>query len=138
MNPQYERWRASIPFSNAQIVAALREDAAGAYHEFGRLKMTRAADHLERTGRLSSWMFRQALPRLIKRCAICGKVALYRYGLSGRCRTHRLIPTIAFTRKIARLELKSSALASDKKAADYLALDAKSQIGRAIKHRQHK
>jgi hypothetical protein len=94
-----ETWRATIPWTDDQISAALDAEAeeterANDTRGGGSWlsdKLRRAAAHLRSTHRLSSWMLRYAVPRLVKSCGICGKTALYRYGSAGRCREHRKV-----------------------------------------------
>jgi hypothetical protein len=96
----YQDWRDAVPFTDAEVCAALREAAAVEVNTFMAQKRLRAAEFLERTGKLSSGMLGLALPFLVRVCdivgpegALCGKPALYRYGSHGRCRAHKaLIP----------------------------------------------
>ena len=87
----YERWRSSIPFSDAAIAAALEAEAldlevAGKTFWANRLRH-RAARVLQ--GRVCSGDLRYSLGRLVTLCNVCGKTALYRYGNEGRCRKHK-------------------------------------------------
>ena len=101
----YAAWRRTIPFTNAQIVAALRAEAAAQPNAFMTGRWAFRADYLERTGRLSSRTLAAALGRLVTVCACCGKKALYRHGVEGRCREHRLVLTPAVVARRARWEM---------------------------------
>lgn len=86
----YEAWRASVPWTDGEILEALdqalREMTPTAW---GRVKRQAMRDHLATTGRLTRRVMREALPYLVKTCGVCGRPALYRYGCHGRCREHR-------------------------------------------------
>ncbi len=86
----YYTWRSGIPFTDAQIEIAIRDEAA-AQVPFLKSRYERLADHLYKTGRLSSKMMAVAMHRLVKHCHVCGKKALYRRGNTGTCREHRLV-----------------------------------------------
>jgi hypothetical protein len=96
---RYERhkamvaWRAKFPWSNEEVVAAL-EEIVNATEGTWRLQcsayhLRRAADFIRRTGRVTGWAMRQALPVLIRTCATCGAKATHRIGVEGRCRLHK-------------------------------------------------
>lgn len=104
----YEAWRRTIPFTNAQVVAAIRAEAAAQPNAFMAARWAFKADYLERTGRLSSRTLASALGRLITVCACCGKKALYRQGVTGRCREHRLVPDAHVTARQERIEMFES------------------------------
>lgn len=86
----YEDWRKSVPFTDEQIISALRRGLENLHHNQWILdRATRHVEHFERTGRLSSKLLGYALPYLVERCGICGKTAHYRYGSAGRCKAHK-------------------------------------------------
>lgn len=85
----YADWRAGVPFTDAEVIAALEQDAEHQPNDYMRQKRLRDANYLRRTGRLSSGILGLALPYLVRICSVCGKVALYRYGSHGRCKTHK-------------------------------------------------
>lgn len=94
----YYDWRRKVPWTDAEIAAALREAATAEPNAYMAEKRRNAADFLERTGRLSSGLLGLALPFLVRVCDVvdasghlCGKPALYRYGSHGRCRTHKAL-----------------------------------------------
>lgn len=86
-----EKWRAGIPWSNAEVAEAI-EQAAETVPAYNSARYRRLAEYLLGGGRVSSIMLRIALPVLVKTCGVCGKTALYRIGRLGRCRTHRDVP----------------------------------------------
>lgn len=85
----YAGWRASLPWTDAEFLAAMERIAAAAPNAFMARHYQRMAEHLARTGRLTRAVVSLTLPFLITRCGLCGKTALYRYGNEGRCRVHR-------------------------------------------------
>jgi len=113
----YAHWRTTIPWSNEEIVAQLRRDAADRPATDGgsvymRQKYTSWADWVERTGRLSGAIVRHCLPALITTCAICKKTALYRQGVEGRCSAHRMILSAPVAARKLRAEEASVQYAS--------------------------
>lgn len=88
----YAAWRRSVPFTDTQIVAALRDLGNTVPSDFLKNRYYGLAAYLERTGRLSSIMLSLVVDRLITACACCGKKALYRAGNEGRCREHKYVP----------------------------------------------
>jgi len=92
---RYRAWRQSVPWSNAEVVAALRQDADEVPSEWLAEKYRRRANKLEQGARLSSLDVRRVADRLITTCEFCGKKAFYRTKLSGRCREHRNMPSEA-------------------------------------------
>ncbi len=103
----YQDWRATVPWTNDQIAAALEADAAVAPNEYMRMKYQRLAEWV-RSGRLSSKALSQALPRLVKVCAVCQKVALYRMGNEGRCRAHKHVLSKPVVTRRIRNELSNA------------------------------
>lgn len=82
------KWRATIPWTDAEIAAAIRE--AGANEPpYVAGKREKLAAYFERSGHLSKWILVIALPYLVRKCFCCGKPALYRKGVWGMCRVHR-------------------------------------------------
>lgn len=94
----YEEWRATIPFTNEQIVAAMREHAKIQMTPYWVERWNGFADHIEKTGRVGKAALGAALPFLVKYCAVCGKKALYRVGCEGRCSGHRFVVQAAVAR----------------------------------------
>ena len=89
----YGRWRASLPWSDDDICAALELYASDCRRRWGdsdcidrRLAFNKQG---VRMGRLSRFILGKALPYLVKSCHVCGKTALYRRGNHGACRLHR-------------------------------------------------
>jgi hypothetical protein len=102
----YDAWRASIPWSTAQIVAALDAESARVPTEFLREKRMAQARRLEQTGRLSTRILNAVLPALITQCVgpDCSRPALYRIGTRGYCRIHKTSPNAALPERAARRE----------------------------------
>lgn len=118
----FARWRATVPFTDEQIIAALLEHAARCPPGSGEARDHAFwADVVKRTG-LTAKAYRRALPILVKTCAICGKKALYRMGSEGRCSAHRsqLTRGAVYTRDLCRQ--KSASIEAAKKRSDYKAL----------------
>jgi hypothetical protein len=63
---------------------------------------------LARRGWICGFMLRVAIPRLVKRCALCGKKALYRRGNEGRCGTHRDVAEQYSAARQQRFAMKSA------------------------------
>ena len=84
----YAAWRDEIPWTNAEIVQALRADTTDRA-PYLKERRERTALYLEKGGRLSKKILSMALPLLITKCTLCGKKALYRKGSRGYCRAHR-------------------------------------------------
>lgn len=107
----YDDWRANIPWTNAEIVAALDAEAERVPNEFLREKRLAQARWLEQTGRLSSRALRAVLPALITQCVgpDCSRPALYRIGRLGYCRIHKISPTAAYPARAAQRERQDSA-----------------------------
>ena len=90
-NPQgsYDAWRKTIPWTNAEIALAFREEAK-ALPPYLQEKRLWQARHLDQPGaRVSRNALTMVLPRLVKTCVLCGKTALYRAGVQGYCRAHK-------------------------------------------------
>jgi hypothetical protein len=92
----YQSWRASIPFTDEQIITALDESANTIQNDYIRRRAIDANNYFARTRRLSQYLFALAAPFLIKTCNVCadtGKTrkALYRTVHEGRCSEHRHI-----------------------------------------------
>lgn len=87
----FDEWRASIPFSNEQIAAALDRAAAESATHAPKTaaKYQALAARLRETGRPWAQLVRAALPYLVTKCAVCGKKALYRIEALGACSAHR-------------------------------------------------
>jgi hypothetical protein len=91
----YRRFRATIPFSDEQIAAVLDElaDEAPPTRRDGRpskwtAEMYRRLAFQVRAGHMSGGIIRIVADRLVKTCP-CGRPALYRFGMAGRCSAHK-------------------------------------------------
>jgi len=91
-NTGYFRWRKTIPWSDAEIIAALRDEAQRSPNDWVREARTARADRFERSHRLSNFLVAQVLHVLVVRCEVCGETAHYRIGSRGFCREHRTSP----------------------------------------------
>ena len=80
-----------MPWTDEEVIIALREEADAMPNEFMRQRRLREARWLEKSGSLSASMFRTASSRLVRQCAICGRPALYRWYVEGRCRAHKMV-----------------------------------------------
>ncbi len=118
----YEDWRNNVPWTNAQIVEAMRAEADAHPSEFRRAAIRKWADHVETTGRLSSKALGLALARLVVKCEFCERKALYRLGNVGRCSKHRDIKHEHTEQKARRLAFKAAMLERKRKAFDYAQL----------------
>ena len=99
----YQQWRATVPWTNEEIALALEATAAVRAHEFTKQYwLTRAA--AVRRDRVRNRDLAEALPFLIRRCAVCGKRALYRSGNSGFCREHKYSKDVYAEAKRKRME----------------------------------
>ena len=105
MNPEYVAWRARIPFSDAEIADALHAEALERARESERAWL-RVEARKARAGWVSGKGLNEALPRLVKVCGVCGKTALYRLNMVGRCRDHRFVPERATLRRNAEREIR--------------------------------
>jgi len=94
----YARWRARVPFSDEQFAAAYEADAeklAASGHDY-RAEFCRRRAAACRRGHVGRVDLFNVLDRLITKCNLCDKPALYRYGMFGRCRRHHTISTEGF------------------------------------------
>lgn len=92
----YDEWRASVPFTDDQIAAALEQCAVEQEtlgHTFLSARYRRLADRA-REGHVYSQSLRLALPLLVTHCALCDRKALYRRGTEGRCQIHKSVGTV--------------------------------------------
>jgi hypothetical protein len=123
-NPeQYRQWRATVKWTDTQIVAALREYAEGLTHEqqkYLRDRVEYEANRIEQTGRMSGIALTHALHVLIKFCDVddCGKKALYRVGGEGRCSKHRMVPEKFSAAKRKRIDENSKQIEETKNYYD--------------------
>lgn len=113
MKPSEERraeafrsWRATLPFTDEEFVAAFERLARAVEHENSYLAnlYRNQGQWLTKTGRLNQKMVSMALLELIKTCSICGKKALYRTSSEGRCSKHRDIKSKYVIEKLKRKE----------------------------------
>lgn len=88
----YEEWRASIPWTDEEICAALEQylERLPVERGFEAFHVRRHLERLRRTGRLGAFTLRAVLPLLITTCAVCKRKAIYRHGCKGFCSYHRL------------------------------------------------
>lgn len=98
----YEEWRATVPWTAKQIADVMRlvvhaNDTTG----YKKEQYRKWADHVEKTGRISSRALGVALPFLITKCELCERKALYRLGNVGRCSKHRDVKSAAHERQRA-------------------------------------
>lgn len=98
----WDRWRAKIPFTDAEILAALDSEIAEGGR--GEAKTREVREWFARTQILTWGLYRHLLPRLVRICGICRKPAHYRYGHEGRCREHKMLATTGFQRRVAIIE----------------------------------
>lgn len=118
----YDKWRAAVPWTNEAIAVALDAEATdletGGQSVWLASKYRNAAEYL-RSGRpLSGAILRMVLGRLITVCTLCGKTALYRYGMQGRCREHRMEATPGFLQRNLMFNLRSAGLDGHKNLVD--------------------
>jgi hypothetical protein len=115
----YEDWRNTVPWTNAQIVEAMRAEAEVHPSEFRRVAIHKWADHIESTGRLSSKALGMVLGRLVTTCEFCERKALYRLGNVGRCSKHRDVKHEHTDERSKRHEFRSAMFERSRKAFDY-------------------
>lgn len=105
--PGWADWRAQLPFTDAQVVEALR----AAIRQMAPRHLERFGPNYERVAkgiesgrwRVSPWNLRMALPYLVRWCELCGKTALYRFGHHGRCLDHKFVRSAAVDARQRRL-----------------------------------
>jgi hypothetical protein len=120
----YEDWRNTVPWTNAQIVEAMRAEADVHPSEFRRVAIRKWADHVETTGRLSAKALGFVLGRLVTVCEFCERKALYRLGNVGRCSKHRDIKNEHTEARARRLQFKHAMMERRQKAFDRNQLEA--------------
>lgn len=108
---RYDSWRRSIPYTNEEIAEALEELSSQQTSRFLKIREDCGAAAVRR-GRLSSYLYVRALSVLVKKCALCGKKALYRYQNSGRCSVHRHIQTLQYKKYAREQDSRNGALAT--------------------------
>ncbi len=113
---KYREWRRTVPWTNAEIIHALRTIAAEQPNEFLRERYERKAEWIETYHRFNARMLSEALPYLIRVCnyvtdegKVCGGRALYRYGNDGRCKTHKMHASQGYAERQRRFEVTSHA-----------------------------
>jgi hypothetical protein len=111
-------WRASIPFTDEQIAAAIETAGIETGNEHLQARYQGSADFVRRTGRLTRWILGVALHRLVVRCEFCDKTALYRVGSAGRCSAHKGITSAYKAAARARWEARSEMVGQERKASD--------------------
>ena len=88
----YIRWRKTIPWTDAEILAALRDEVQRSPNDWIKDARTARADRFEQSHRLSRFLLSQVIHVLVACCEVCGKTAHYRVGSRGFCRAHRTSP----------------------------------------------
>jgi hypothetical protein len=93
MTAPYAEWRATIPFTNAEVAQAILDEVAEAVcsQDEWKERQRKVAAYLLAGGDLTPAELHLMLPRLIKRCNVCGRKALYRVKMEGRCSQHRMV-----------------------------------------------
>jgi hypothetical protein len=119
----YQRWRATVPWTTEEIVTALREIAGAESSDFLKHRWNFYANYVERTGKFSAMVLSMALPILIKKCALCGKTALYRLANEGRCREHKMVPAESAQERRRRIDLGSADISESNKNFDKRQMD---------------
>lgn len=97
------------PVPIARIIAALAKSArlsAGNEQKQARIDL----EYVLETHRVPKHIFKRALPWIVQACGICGKVAMYRYGVDGRCHAHMSIQTSGQQKRLAMFRIKADAL----------------------------
>ena len=119
----YRRWRARIPYSDAQIIAAIEKWRADNSHgdkktdAYITMRANSMRGAIER-GYLSRSIFVAVLPYLVTHCAICDRSAHYRYGDEGRCREHRSVKPGWYGQWSARKDQKNAAASAQQNEFD--------------------
>jgi len=90
---RYQEWRARVPWSDSEIIYAMRRLAETHPAPHVKKYWNDMADKLARDGRLSGKVLSGVLPDLVLLCDECGKKALYRVGFKGYCREHKRTDT---------------------------------------------
>lgn len=111
-------WRATIPFTDEQILLAIRQQRAALPSDDVRALWDRRVQHFLTTKRLSAWLFSTLLPYLVTTCGICGKKALYRSHLLGLCRTHRYIKSEAEVKRLRLLQVRHAHLSRERQVRE--------------------
>lgn len=121
-----EAWRARIPFTNAQVIAALQAIAAET-HERSRAhwRAIKGAEWIAASGRLSQKLLNMAVPRLVTTCGVCRQPATRRYGYFGRCDRHAHLVPREVDASLERLTRRSADIAATKRQRDYRDLNKK-------------
>lgn len=109
---RYLRWRTTIPFTDEECAQAM-EEAATSLNEFLNARYRHRAGQIRR-GYLAGRDLGIILPILIKTCNLCGKKALYRTGVEGRCRDHRHSKSLTARERVKRLEAGAAVLNRDR------------------------
>ena len=88
----YLAWRKTIPWTDAEIIAALRDEVQRSPNDWIKDARTARADRFEQSHRLSKFLLSQVIHVLVVRCEVCGEAAHYRVESRGFCRAHRTSP----------------------------------------------
>lgn len=115
---EFARWRATIPFTDAQILEALEQHRDTHQVKYFRQCIDSTIRSFRKTGHLSKFILRVTVPLLVKWCGICGKVALYRQGTTGRCKVHRMVPVAHREERLARLSTRASEISLEARGRD--------------------
>jgi len=87
---RYLVWRQAIPFTDEQIAGALDQLADEEYRHGRRVELRELA-RSSRRGYVGRVAVKEAMPLLVKVCAVCGGKAIYHMGAEGRCSAHRSV-----------------------------------------------
>lgn len=109
----YEDWRATVPWTTAQIADGIRKASELCQRPYKRQTMQSWAEHIERTNRVSSHAVVTALPFLVLTCHFCARKALFRFGFFGACRAHRDHLVSANLARVAYIDARRSAFEKD-------------------------
>lgn len=116
---RWQRWRDSVPYSDARIVMTLRKMAARMQRE-GHAESAaihvQMADRLNLTKRLTKKMLSYVMGELVTTCGLCGKPATWRYGNVGRCRAHKDHQPESFKALRARMDEKGRHISESQQA----------------------
>jgi hypothetical protein len=100
-----------------EILDDVLGDPAYPVSEEMRRMMSGIREFVRRTGKATGRIIRAVAPH-VRRCGICGRKALYRYGLVGRCSAHRSVTTEGMERRRADHEQTGRRLEEARKSRD--------------------
>jgi hypothetical protein len=103
--------RKDIPFTDQQIAEGFREASKTTPNPLRQQWLIGIATRMEE-GRPYFPMkafFTCVAPLLAKQCEVCGKTALYRWGINGRCRVHKDVKPEWLVRRQNEIEDRTNA-----------------------------